>query len=102
MLTSTPSPVPSKPHIITAYTESKQEGVVFLLVQCKFCSDLNLIKTTRNACVRWVNSDGFIQNLMPELTDDERELLISGTCGTCFDKFTAANNIVGDYFDKGF
>jgi hypothetical protein len=27
-----------------------------------------------------------IQKAMPELTKDERELLISGTCGPCFDR----------------
>ena len=28
----------------------------------------------------------YIQDAMPYLSADERELLISGTCGTCFDK----------------
>jgi hypothetical protein len=26
-----------------------------------------------------------IQDHFPHLTDDERELIISGTCGSCFD-----------------
>jgi hypothetical protein len=28
----------------------------------------------------------YIQDAMPYLSVDERELLISGTCGVCFDK----------------
>ena len=28
----------------------------------------------------------YIQDAMPYLSADERELLISGTCGACFDK----------------
>ena len=32
----------------------------------------------------WENGE-LIQNAMPYLSADERELLISGTCGTCFD-----------------
>ena len=34
---------------------------------------------------RWQNGS-LIQDAMPYLSADERELLISGTCGTCFDK----------------
>lgn len=33
----------------------------------------------------WQNREGFIQDLMPYLTDGERELIMTGTCGTCFD-----------------
>jgi hypothetical protein len=32
----------------------------------------------------WKNGE-YIQNAMPYLNVDERELLISGTCGPCFD-----------------
>ena len=31
-------------------------------------------------------SGPYIQDAMPYLTADEREVLISGTCGGCFDK----------------
>jgi len=34
----------------------------------------------------WHNGEGFIQDLMPYLSTGERELLISGTCGRCFDE----------------
>ena len=33
----------------------------------------------------WENGD-LIQNAMPYLSADEREVLISGTCGPCFDR----------------
>ena len=33
----------------------------------------------------WRDSEGFIQDLMPELSASDRELLISNTCGSCFD-----------------
>jgi len=35
--------------------------------------------------IKWKNGE-LIQNVMPYLNEDERELLISGTCGKCFDK----------------
>ena len=34
---------------------------------------------------RWLEGE-LIQDAMPYLTADERELLISGFCGPCFDK----------------
>ena len=33
----------------------------------------------------WLSGSGYIQDLMPYLSDGERELLISGTCSHCFD-----------------
>lgn len=33
---------------------------------------------------RWKSGD-YIQNAMPYLDNNERELLISGFCGSCFD-----------------
>ena len=33
----------------------------------------------------WENGE-LIQNAMPYLSADEREVLISGTCGPCFDR----------------
>lgn len=35
---------------------------------------------------RWTKGEGHIQDMLPGLTIDERELLISGVCGKCFDK----------------
>lgn len=32
----------------------------------------------------WVNGT-LIQNALPELSEDDREILISGICGPCFD-----------------
>jgi hypothetical protein len=37
---------------------------------------------------RWKESE-LIQNAFPYLTADERELLMSATCGGCFDKLFA-------------
>jgi len=34
----------------------------------------------------WIYGEGYIQDIMPYLTDSERELLISSYCGICFEK----------------
>ena len=37
-----------------------------------------------------------VQNAFPSMTDDDRELLISGVCGECFDKmFAEADGMEG-------
>jgi hypothetical protein len=39
----------------------------------------------REDMVSWLSGSGYIQDIMDYLTPAERELLISGTCGKCFD-----------------
>jgi len=43
------------------------------------------LDVTDEQIANWRNG-ALIQRAMPNLTADERELLISGYCGTCFDK----------------
>jgi hypothetical protein len=62
-----------------------------LTIKCRICKkDQNIIvdevnyrkwKATRDAGL----PGNHIQNVLPELTPDEREMLITQTCGTCFD-----------------
>jgi len=40
----------------------------------------------RSDMLDWLSGQGFIQDVMPYLSDAERELLLSKTCGDCFDK----------------
>jgi hypothetical protein len=40
----------------------------------------------RKDMLDWLAGKDFIQDLMPYLSAAERELLISKTCGSCFDK----------------
>lgn len=34
----------------------------------------------------WTQGEGLIQDIFPELTDGDRELLISATCDECWEK----------------
>ena len=52
---------------------------------CILCSEEVTITTTEEGMTQWYNGE-FIQDAMPELTPDEREIMISGICGLCFDK----------------
>jgi hypothetical protein len=53
-------------------------------VSCRWCNEHHILATCAEDVNRWQGGE-LIQNAMPYLSADERELLISGTCGTCFD-----------------
>lgn len=54
-------------------------------IQCRMCERRFLIIYNREDMVDWLSGQDFIQYCMPYLSASERELLISGTCGDCFD-----------------
>ena len=54
-------------------------------VKCHMCRKVHEVTVNAAAFMRWENREGHIQDLMPELSASERELLISQTCSRCFD-----------------
>ena len=52
---------------------------------CQHCGTTVQIPVIGPDYDRWKNGE-LIQNAMPYLSADEREILISGTCGPCFDR----------------
>jgi len=54
-------------------------------VPCRLCQETTDLKVNFQGFVNWKSGE-LIQDALPELSCDERELLISGTCGTCFDE----------------
>ena len=61
-------------------------------VECRTCKDTHILMVNIRDAKRWKEGE-LIQDAMPYLTPDERELLISGTCGKCFDKMFAPDPI---------
>ena len=55
-------------------------------VMCVYCGAYQTIFYNREDMVDWLCGNGNIQDIMPYLSANERELLISNTCGSCFDK----------------
>lgn len=54
-------------------------------VRCRYCGTSYSIMYNRRDMIEWMNGRGYIQDLLSYLSPAERELLISGTCGKCFD-----------------
>ena len=54
-------------------------------VLCNRCSETHVLQINATDVESWQNGR-LIQDAMPYLSADERELLISGMCGVCFDR----------------
>ena len=54
-------------------------------VPCRSCQQVTDLQVDLEGFVKWQQGE-LIQNALPELDADQRELLISGTCPTCWDE----------------
>jgi hypothetical protein len=63
---------------------SKPE-MVELEVYCRMCQLRTSFPVRRAGYVAWKDG-GLIQKVLSELSKEQRELMISGTCGACFEK----------------
>jgi RNase P subunit RPR2 len=61
------------------------KGKASMLIMCKHCGEKHRLNVEFENLSAWQNG-ALIQNALPELTADERELLISQTCKKCWDK----------------
>lgn len=66
---------------------------IYLEVDCRICGKTHRLLVDETDYNAWLNGT-CIQNAMPYLTADERELLISHTCGDCWAEMF--NGIGGD------
>ncbi len=57
-------------------------------VKCIDCGELKTITATDEQIAKWMGGE-LIQNAMPNVPIDEREIMISGICGKCFDEMFA-------------
>ena len=55
-------------------------------VTCWNCGSQHTICVQKENYDKWVNEEELIQDALWDKTADERELLMSGTCGDCWDK----------------
>lgn len=55
-----------------------------IVITCMICNVPHEICTTRIGMMRW-NLGEHIQTAMPFLSADEREIMVSKICGSCFD-----------------
>ena len=54
-------------------------------VPCRLCNEVTDLTVNIEGFVAWQGGE-LIQEALPELSADQRELLISGTCGKCWNE----------------
>ena len=62
-----------------------EENEVDVNIQCRCCTDVVTVYTFFDDIQDWQDGE-LIQDAIPYLSADEREILISHVCGVCFDK----------------
>lgn len=55
-------------------------------VKCAMCGTVHTILVPVAGYRLWASGQMKIQDALPSLSADERELLMSGICGRCFDR----------------
>ena len=55
-----------------------------LVAECVHCGTEHIQWVNEQDFLDWTSGVGYIQDKLPYLSADERELLISGTCGACW------------------
>ena len=68
------------PHIVTI-----DETTAVLDITCLECNTNQTIVLDKERYIKWQTGTS-IQRVFPEIDLDTRELMISGICGSCFDK----------------
>lgn len=59
--------------------------------KCNICGKLHVLDVKEESYKLYL-SGVHIQDALPELSVDDRELLISGICGTCFDAIFSSDD----------
>ena len=57
----------------------------FLELSRKTCTFCTVLELDEQRIKNW-RDGAYIQNVFPDLTPDQRELMMTGTCGECWDK----------------
>lgn len=64
----------------------------FSHVPCGKCGNIFTLMYNRQDMTDWLSGSGNIQTILHYLTAGERELLLSGFCGDCFDEMFDLDN----------
>lgn len=64
---------------------AKQHDRLQIETKCSMCKKVHIIDVPKEGYMQWINGTVRIQDVMPDVSIDDRELLISGICGPCFD-----------------
>lgn len=68
-----------------------QNAMTVVAVQCRTCHEVHFIDVPVDGLIAWQGGE-LIQDALSELSAGQRELLISGTCETCWDEMFGSSD----------
>jgi len=68
---------------VLSTSEDPKDDYICLQVGCTCCGNDYLVGTTESGYIAWLEG-AFIQDAMPDVSRELREMFISGTCPKCF------------------
>ncbi len=63
-----------------------------VFASCCMCGAEKTLTVNPIGYLQWKGKQALIQDALPELSKEDRELLISGTCGECWEKMFAGSD----------
>ena len=66
--------------------------MIRLAIKCPHCSKINNIYMSKKKYDEYINQKDLIQNIFPDITPQEREILISGICPDCWNEIFSNND----------
>lgn len=67
------------------------EDTMILTDNCKFCNCRRDVEVPIAGFLDWAMDDELIQKAMPNVSESDREFLVSGICPTCWEKMFGEN-----------
>lgn len=64
--------------------ENRKE--ITIVTECPICHHANEVMVNEEDYFDWAFDGALVQDAFPYLTDDEREMLVSGICPICWEK----------------
>ena len=55
-------------------------------ITCDRCRRLFVVSAEKKDVERWKSTSAFIEECLDYLSEDDRELMLDGICGPCFDE----------------
>ncbi len=66
--------------------DDNEDGTLAITVKCPFCGAESTVNAPYGGAVAYYKNGALIQDAFPEMSADDREILISGICKKCQDE----------------
>ena len=81
----------TKPNVTVVSTSGDpKDDYICLMIACTCCAKEYLMGTTKSGFLAWLEGE-MIQDAMPDMVREYREMFISGTCPRCWHEIFATD-----------